>query len=413
MIPDSDLAELRDQARALGDDLVRLRRDLHQDPELGLHLPHTQAAVLSALAGLPLEVSTGRDLTSVTAVLRGGRPGPVVLLRADMDALPVQEETGEPFASRVPDTMHACGHDLHVAGLVGAARLLSVRAGDLAGAVVLMFQPGEELGGGAKVMLDEGLLQAAGETPVAGYALHVSSALLPSGVVACRPGPALAAADTLEVVARGRGGHASMPHLARDPVPAICEMVTALHTMTTRRLDPFDPVVLTVGALSAGTASNVIAESARLEASVRSFSQAAREAVLEAARGVCLGVARAHGVEAEVTVELGYPVTVNHPDEAARVARVARALLGPRRYYEAPNPLPGSEDFSYVLEEIPGAYFGIGATPTGVHPLSAPYNHSPQARFDDKVLPDAAAMMAALALDRLSDGSDQLPTGVE
>jgi hippurate hydrolase len=405
MIPDSDLAELHDDARELGDDLARLRRDLHQDPELGLHLPRTQAAVLSALSGLPLEVSTGRELTSVTAVLRGGRPGPVVLLRADMDALPVHEETGEPFASRVADTMHACGHDLHVAGLVGAARLLSVRAADLAGAVVLMFQPGEELGGGAKVMLDEGLLQAAGEIPVAGYALHVSSSLLPLGVVACRPGPALAAADTLEVVVHGRGGHASMPHLARDPVPAICEMVTALHTMTTRRLDPFDPVVLTVGTLSAGTAGNVIADSARLEASVRSFSQAARDAVLEAAREVCLGVARAHGVDAEVTVELGYPVTVNHPSEAARVARVARALLGPQRYVEAPNPLPGSEDFSYVLAEIPGAYFGIGATPTDAHPLSAPYNHSPQARFDDAVLPDAAAMLAALALDRLADGT--------
>jgi len=399
-----DLVSLRAEAQALGPDLVALRRSLHRNPELGLHLPRTQAAVLGALAGLPLEVTTGLELSSVTAVLRGGLPGPVVLLRADMDALPVQEDAVEGFASEFPGIMHACGHDLHVAALVGAARLLSARSAGLPGSVVLMFQPGEESAAGARVMLTEGLLEAAGSRPVAAYALHVTSALLPSGVAACRAGAALAAADTVQVVVRGHGGHASMPHLSRDPVPAVCEMITALHTMTTRRLDPFDPVVLSVGTLSAGTAENVIADEARFSASVRSFSEAARETVLGAAEEVCRGVAQVHGVEVEVSIGRGYPVTVNDSGEAARVARVARWLLGPQRYLEAPHPLTGSEDFSFVLAEVPGAYFALGATPPGESPDSAAYNHSPQARFDDGVLPDAAAMLAALALDRLAGG---------
>ena len=302
-----DLVALRAEAQALGPDLVELRRSLHRNPELGLHLPRTQATVLGALAGLPLEVTTGLGLSSVTAVLRGGPPGPVVLLRADMDALPVHEDAVEGFASEFPGIMHACGHDLHVAALVGAARLLSARSAGLPGSVVLMFQPGEESAAGARVMLTEGLLEAAGSRPVAAYALHVTSALLPSGVVACRAGAALAAADTVQVVVRGRGGHASMPHLARDPVPAVCEMITALHTMTTRRLDPFDPVVLSVGTLSAGTAENVIAEEARFSASVRSFSEAARDIVLGAAEEVCRGVAQVHGVEVEVSVTARVP----------------------------------------------------------------------------------------------------------
>lgn len=400
----SDLAALLSDGRALTDELVGLRRTLHATPEVGDDLPVTQAAVLAALDGLGLEVRPGEATRSVTAVLRGSRPGPAVLLRADMDALPVTEDSGEPFASAVPGRMHACGHDLHVAALVGAARLLAARREQLAGSVVLAFQTGEETGTGALAMLAEGLLDAAGEPVAAAYALHVLAALLPAGVVTTRGGALMAGADTVVVTVRGGGGHGSMPHLTTDPVPALAEIVTSLHTMTTRRVDPFDPVVLTVGTLAAGTASNVIATRASLSATLRTFSADARERVLDGVHAVCTGVAAAHGVDVEVDVHADVPVTSNTPAEAARVLRVAAALLGPARVFEAPFPVTGSEDFAEVLGRVPGAYFAIGATAPGADPATAPYNHSPQARFDDRVLGDAAALLAGLAWDRLAAG---------
>ncbi|MFB4313890.1 amidohydrolase [Actinomadura sp. 21ATH] len=221
-------------AKALQPELVRLRRDLHREPELGLELPRTQDKVLNALDGLPLEVTAGERLTSVTAVLRGARPGPTVLLRGDMDALPVTERGDADLISRTPGRMHACGHDLHTAMLAGSARLLAGRRDRLAGNVVFMFQPGEENAGGARIMLEEGVLDAAGERPVAAYALHVSSAVVPQGLFVSRGGPIMAAADRLRVTVRGTGGHGASPHLARDPLPAACEMVSALQSMVTR-----------------------------------------------------------------------------------------------------------------------------------------------------------------------------------
>ncbi|WP_086673118.1 peptide-methionine (S)-S-oxide reductase MsrA [Streptomyces albovinaceus] len=232
-------------AHALAPDLTALRHALHREPELGLDLPRTQAKVLAALEGLGLEITLGTALSSVTAVLRGGRPGPAVLLRGDMDALPVQEETGLPYASVLDGRMHACGHDLHTTGLVGAARLLAARREELAGDVVFMFQPGEEGQGGAKIMIDEGVLDAAGERVVAAYALHVVSTGAPTGFAATRPGPMLAASDAVHVTVHGRGGHGSSPHSATDPVPAMCAMVTALQTLVTREIDIFDPAVVT------------------------------------------------------------------------------------------------------------------------------------------------------------------------
>ncbi|QNP63373.1 M20 metallopeptidase family protein [Streptomyces genisteinicus] len=387
--------------RALGDDLVRLRHALHRDPELGLDLPRTRRKVLDALDGLPLEITTGTRLSSVTAVLRGGRPGPAVLLRADMDALPVQEESGLPYASEVPGVMHACGHDIHTAALVGAAHLLCARRDTLAGDVVFMFQPGEEGHGGARLMIEEGVLDAAGSRVVAAYGLHVFSTVLPLGVVATRPGPLLAASDTVTVTVNGRGGHGSSPHAAVDPVPAVCEMVTALQTMITRTVDVFDPAVLTVGSLHAGTTHNVIPSTARFEATVRTFSAATHDAVREGFVRTVRGVADAHGVEAGIDYQELYPPTVNDPAEAAFALRTARGLFGPQRAFEAPKPMAGSEDFSFVLAEVPGAFVGIGACPAGADPATAPMNHSPHAVYDDAVLPDAAALLAALAAGRL------------
>jgi hippurate hydrolase len=321
-----------------------------------------------------------------------------------MDALPVTEDSGEAFASENPGVMHACGHDLHTAGLVGAARLLAARRAELPGSVVLMFQPGEEGDHGARLMIEEGVLDAAGERVVAAYGLHVMSAILPTGLVTSRPGTLLAAADTVHVTVHGRGGHGSMPHLALDPVPVAAEIVLALQQMVTRQFDAFDPVVVTVGRIDAGTTDNVIPGEARIEATVRSFSEEAHGRVPERFARVCEGIAAAHGLTVTVDYQRGYPVTVNTPEEVDRLAGLTRGLFGDRAFYPAPQPLPGAEDFSYVLEEVPGTYLGLGATPAGVDPATAAYNHAPGARFADEALAVGPAVLAALALDRLAQG---------
>lgn len=404
MLEPSVLSALRAEAAAQLPEIAALRHALHRTPELGLDLPRTQRLVLDALAPLGLEVTTGAGLSSVVAVLRGGRPGPAVLLRGDMDALPVTEDSGEPFASEIPGVMHACGHDLHTAGLVGAARLLAARRDELPGSVVLMFQPGEEGDHGARLMIEEGVLDAAGERVVAAYGLHVMSSILPTGLVTSRPGTLLAAADTVHVTVHGRGGHGSMPHLALDPVPVAAEIVLALQQMVTRQFDAFDPVVVTVGRIDAGTTDNVIPGEARIEATVRSFSEEAHGRVPERFARVCEGIAAAHGLTATVDYQRGYPVTVNTPAEVDRLAGLTRGLFGERAFYPAPQPLPGAEDFSYVLEEVPGTYLGLGATPAGLDPATAAYNHAAGARFADEALAVGPAVLAALALDRLAQG---------
>ncbi len=308
------VTEVHSDAVAISGELTELRRAIHREPEIGFELPRTQEKVLAALDGLPLEITTGRALTSVTAVLRGARPGQTVLLRGDMDALPVTERTGLAYASQVDGAMHACGHDLHTAMLAGAARLLSSRQPELSGNVIFMFQPGEEEGAGARVMISEGVLDAAGSRPVAAFGLHVASSLLPFGIYSARDGTMLAAADTLEITVHGHGGHGSQPHRADDPIPAACHIVTALQTLVTRRFDVFDPVVITVGSFHAGTASNVIPDEAELAVTVRSFSPAARAAVQDAALRLVRDIASAHGLSATAEFVDGYPLTVNPAD---------------------------------------------------------------------------------------------------
>ncbi|WP_091457866.1 M20 metallopeptidase family protein [Actinokineospora iranica] len=385
---------VRADAAALADDLVRLRRRLHAEPEIGLDLPRTQEKVLAALDGLPLEITTGDALTSVTAVLRGGRPGPVVLLRGDMDALPVTERTGLAYASQVDGAMHACGHDLHTAMLVGAARLLAARRDTLAGDVVFMFQPGEEGWEGAAAMIAEGVLDAAGRRPAAAYALHVFTAGAPHGVFTARAGTTMAASDGLRVTVVGAGGHGSRPHRAQDPIPVACEVVTALQTLVTRQSDIFDPVVLTVGAFHAGTRGNVIPDTACFEATLRTFSTETRARIKKAVLSLIEGIPAAHGLRTEVEYIDGYPMTVNDPAETAFVADTVTDVLGEHRYQELADPLPGGEDFSRVLREVPGAFVLLGAGD------GATDNHSPLAVFDDAVLPDGAAILAELALRR-------------
>jgi len=404
------MTTLLDDARALAGDLTDLRHRLHRHPELGLHLPRTQGAVLDALDGLGLEITTGRSSTSVTAVLRGGASRgnggdggdrPVVLLRGDMDALPVQEAVDVPYRSVEDGVMHACGHDLHTTMLAGAARLLADRRDQLAGDVVLMFQPGEEGHDGAAHMIAEGVLDAAGRRADAAFAVHVLSNLTRRGTVATRAGAIMAASDGLFVTVRGRGGHGSAPHAAKDPVPVACEMVLALQTAMTRQLDPFAPAVLTVGTFHAGTQRNVIPETATFEATVRTFDPAVRAVIARAARQVCEGVAAAHGVSVDVRYEQEYPVTVNDAAATRFALDVAAQLFGPDGALPMPNPLTGSEDFSRVVAQVPGAMLFLGALVDGYDESTAPSNHAPQAAFDDRVLPLGAALYAQLAVGRL------------
>src|SRR3954467_10066232 len=317
MPADTTAADLLAAARADADRTVDLRRRLHRQPEIGLHLPQTQAAVLEAFADLPVEVSTGTSTSSVVGVLRGGRPGPTYLLRGDMDALPLQEDTGLPFASEVPGAMHACGHDTHVAMLLGAARLLAERRDELTGQVVFMVQPGEEGFHGARYMLEEGLLDVVPEAPVSGaFALHVSTSFA-SGTVNVRPGPMMAAADQWRMTVRGRGGHASEPHAAADPVPVAAEIVLALQSMVTRRVDVFDPAVVTVAHIEAGSTNNVVPDSALLEGTIRTLSAERRAEVVAAVQRVATHVGAAHGLTVDFEHVEGYPVTVNDVGAAA------------------------------------------------------------------------------------------------
>ncbi len=393
--------DLYDDARALQPDLARFRRELHADPEVGLVLPRTQDRVLEALRGLPLEITTGRDTTSITGVLRGAEPGPTVLLRADMDALPVVEENHEHWAS-TNGAMHACGHDLHTASLVGAAQLLCAHRDHLAGDVVFMFQPGEEGFDGAGVMLAEGLLECSGRRPDHAYALHVFSNRLPGGTFLSRPGVMMSASHGLDVTVRGEGGHGSNPHTARDPIVAAADMITSLQTMVTRNFDAQDPVVVTVGVVQAGTRRNVIPDTAYFEATIRTLSDEHAALLPAIVSRVLNGIADAHGVQAEIRLSADYPLTVNDADEVGFARGVVAELFGDERYVDSPRPVSGSEDFSRVLQAVPGAFLGLGACPPDHDPTKVPMNHSPRALFDDGVLADAAAVYASLATARLT-----------
>jgi amidohydrolase len=319
-----------------------------------------------------------------------------------MDGLPVHEDTGLPFASQIPGAMHACGHDTHVAMLLGAARLLAERRDELTGQVVFMAQPGEEGFHGARYMLEEGLLDVVPGAPVSGaFALHISS-MLASGTVNVRPGPMMAAADQWRMVVHGRGGHASEPHAAADPIPVAAEIVLALQSMVTRRVDVFDPAVVTVAHIEAGSTNNVIPDTAFLEGTIRTLSARNRAEVVAAVRRVATHVGAAHGVEVEFEHEEGYPVTVNDPGAAAAVLEAAGELLGERASRLSPAPLMGAEDFSYVLERVPGAMAWLGACPPGLDPETAPANHSNLVVFDEEPLPAGVALYAQMAMRALA-----------
>jgi hippurate hydrolase len=388
---------LLDDARTLLPDAVDLRRRLHRHPEVGNHLPRTRETVLGALEGLPLGLHLHESTSGIVAVLRGATDGPTVLLRGDMDALAMPEDTGLPFASEVDGAMHACGHDLHTAMLATAARLLSERRDELVGNVVFMFQPGEEGHHGARFMLDEGLLGVVDPAPSGAFAIHVTSWFAP-GTVSHLAGPQMASADTIHVTVTGRGGHASAPFLAADPIPAAAETVLAVETALTRAMNPFDPAVVTFGRFVAGTTDNVIPQTAELTGTMRTFSEETREMVQDLIRRVAGGVAAAHGIEADVSFTAGYPVTQNDADFTAWVDEVAADVLGREVLTPLVAPIMGAEDFSYVLQQVPGMMTFLGACPPEYEPGTAPGNHSNLVTFDEASMAAGVALYAAVAL---------------
>ncbi|NDF83115.1 MAG: amidohydrolase [Actinobacteria bacterium] len=399
-------ASITEHVEELQSGAVALRRKLHEWPETGNVLPRTREAVLESLADLPLDITLHETTSGIGALLTGGKPGPTMMLRGDMDALPMPEDTGLDFASRVDNVMHACGHDTHTSMLATAARLLSERRADLPGRVLFMFQPGEEGHHGARFMLEEGLLDVpalADGTPspvTAAYAIHISTNL-PCGWVSSKGGPIMASSDTFEIVVTGKGGHASEPFRARDPIPVACEIVQAIQMHITRRINVFDPSVVTVTQIHTGTTSNVIPETARINGTIRAVSESTRKKVHDGLKRVAVGIAETHEMSADVNVTIGYPVTVNDAPSADFGMSVADALVGADKAVRLPHPIMGAEDFSYVLNKLPGAMMFLGGTPEGVNPATAAPNHSNRVMFDEDAMKTGVALYASLAMRSL------------
>jgi len=362
------------------------RRHLHAHPELSLDLPETAAFVAARLREIGVdEIHTGIAQTGIVALIRGAQEGPVIGLRADMDALPIEEETGAPYASTRPGLMHACGHDGHTAILLGAARYLA-ETRNFAGSVALIFQPAEETVGGGRIMCEEGMMDRFGISRV--FALH-NAPEIPFGRIHLRPGAFTAATDEFRITIRGKGGHAAYPHTAIDPVPAMLQAGQALQAIPARRVDPMVPVVVSLTVLSAGEANNVIPAKGLLAGTVRTYDEALRRRIADDVRRIAEASAAAHGCTAEVAYEFGYPPSVNDADEAAFAARVAAQVVGAERVdAECPASM-GGEDFSYMLRERPGAMVLLGTGPGA-------FCHHPAFDYNDDASPIGASWFARL-----------------
>lgn len=390
----------RDDAAEILPELVALRRDIHREPELGLQNPKTLAKIKAALAGLPLEFAEGPSTTGLLATLKGPSNGRTVLLRGDMDALPLNEDTGLDYASETAGAMHACGHDTHVAMLVGAAKMLCARADQLAGTVQFMFQPGEEGHHGARFMLDDGLIDP---LPDAAFALHIMPNA-PHGIFTGRAGPLLASSDVLSIKVSGAGGHASMPHDTIDPIPVACEIVSAIQSMVTRKISVFDPAVITIAKISAGTTNNIIPETANMLGTIRTLSPRQRGRVREELERLAPNIAAAHGCSAEVHIEPGFPVTICDGRAVSFGQKVVEDMFGEESWKTLETPIMGAEDFAYVLEKVPGAMFFLGASHEGDDWRSCCGLHSNRMVLDDSVMARGAALHAAIAERFLAEG---------
>ena len=386
------------EARELAPALEAIFCTIHKHPELGTEETQTASLIRHHLDKLGIEYTVMAG-TGTAAIIRSGQPGPTVGFRADIDALPITEETGLPYASQTPGVMHACGHDFHTAALLGAAELLQKRCEDLPGNVKLFFQPDEEGDGGAAPMIAAGCM----ESPHVDAMLccHVESGI-PTGTVSVCSGPICAASNPFTITLRGHGSHGAKPHLGTDVIVAGAQLITALQTIASRRTSPTEPVVVTVGSFHSGTAGNILPEEAKLSGIIRTMGGPARARVKAGFRSLVMGIAAAMGVEAEITLVDGYPGCLNDPAMTDLVRRSAAKLLGEKNVLELPEPSLGTDDFGYFSEAVPGCYYylGVGNETKG---FTAP-NHNPRFAVDPAALPLAAALHAQTAIDFLTEG---------
>jgi amidohydrolase len=377
---------------------INLRQRLHTIPELSYEEHQTADLIRSELRRLNIPFTAGvAGASTATIGLLGDSAKPCVALRADIDALPVQEETGQPYASTHPGRMHACGHDGHSATLLGTAAILSQLDASLPVCVKLIWQPAEEIGGGAQRLVQTGVLDGrVGPKVHAIFGLHGWPAL-PVGTVSARSGPLLASTDSFAATFIGRGCHGAYPHLGIDPIPAACEAVLSLQQCISREFDPTEPGLVTVGMLQAGTAVNIIPDTASISGTVRSFTKTARRKLREGIERRCTGVAAAQGCQLRFEWTEGYPATLNDPEMTAYFQRTAQAMLGPGGFVTASQPSMGGEDFAYYLEKVPGCFFFLGVRPPGEEtgfPL-----HSNHYNFNDAALPVGMRMFLALVMN--------------
>ncbi len=381
-----------DRARAVFDRVVSQRRDFHQHPELAFEEVRTSGKVVEWCRELGLGMRMGVGKTGVIATLKGSRPGKTIALRADMDALPIQEASGHEFQSSIAGRMHACGHDAHTAMLLGVATVL--REVEFAGEVRFLFQPAEEGMGGALPMIEGGALE--GVDLILGQ--HMAP-FQPTGTIAVTYGPAMAATDFFTLKIYGRGGHGAYPHLSVDAIPIAAQVITALQTIVSRTVDPLQAAVLSIGTIHGGFRSNVIAPEVELTGTVRTFDDALRHAMPERIERIARMVSEAHGGSHKLDYTLNYPPVINHPDGAALVERVAAEVVGAANVQRI-APSMGGEDFAYYLERVPGCFYWLGCRPTGV--TEAPNLHSPHFDLDERSLLTGMHVMARAALSFLA-----------
>ncbi|MDE1948786.1 MAG: amidohydrolase [Burkholderiales bacterium] len=399
-------------AQAVAARVIAWRRDLHQHPELGNRETRTAGLVAAHLRDLGFdEVRTGIAHTGVVGLLRGARPGPVVALRADMDALPVAEEVDLPFASRVRSVwngeavgvMHACGHDAHVAILMGVAEVLAGLRERLAGSVKFIFQPAEEMppegeDGGARLMIDEGALE--NPRPAAIFGLHVTSRL-PSGVIGYRPGPTMASSDRMKVTIHGRQTHGAMPWFGVDPIVTAAQVVLGLQTVVSRTQDlTHEPAVVTVGAIKGGVRENIVPDEVEMRGTIRSFDEAMRDDIHERVRTLAEAIARGSRAGCTVCITKDYPVTVNDPALTEAMLPTLRRAAGADKVHLVPKVM-GAEDFSFFQRVLPGLFIFLGVTEPGTALAQAAPNHSPRFRIDESGLELGVRALAGLACDFL------------
>ena len=373
-------------------ELVAVRRDLHRHPELGLEEHRTSDLVARRLQELGYSVHRGLAKTGVVASLTQGTSRRAIGIRADMDALPINEETGLPYASATPGVMHACGHDGHTAMLLGAAKILAERR-NFDGTIHLIFQPAEENVGGAKIMVDEGLFARFPCDAV--YALH-NDPNRPLGQFALRDGPIMAAVDEAHITVQGLGGHGAEPQDTRDPIVTGASIVMALQSILSRNIHPMAQAVVTVGAFNGGSASNIIPDRAELVIGIRSFDPTVRDMLERRIRDVAEGQAASYGQTVTIDYARSYDATVNHPAQTEVIRRLATAFAGASNVVEMERPSMGSEDFAYMLKAVPGSYFFLGGRSERSRPL-----HHPGYNFNDDLLPIGASFWVALAESEL------------